>query len=249
MAYTLITGASSGLGEATARLLAQSRDLILQGRNAARLDAVAEDCSLHGHSILTFPYAFNDVANTGNDIAQFLKKKETHVDAFAHFAGFTEVLSLSKSRYSIGLDVFNVNYFAATEIISALLKKRVNGNALENILLISSIAARIGTPHQPYYCSSKGALEALCITLACDLAPKVRVNCIEPGSFRTNIWNIPLRDPISEEDWHPRTLLPPATPNAVAEVAAFLCSPQSAYITGAIIPVDGGERFQRFNGY
>lgn len=238
-----ITGASSGLGEAVARLLSKKHDLILNGRDEERLAAAGKACSENGKQILLFPYDLSKVDLLAKELSTFIKMRGIQIDTFIHFAGLTEVLPISKTKYTVGLEVMNVNYFAATEIISTLTKRRVNSDALKNIILVSSLAASYGTTHQPHYCSSKGAVEALSKALARDLAPRIRVNTVTPGNFQTRMWNTPLNENVTEQPWNPATLLPVEGPEAVANVVDFLVSDQSSYLTGVNIPVDGGERF------
>lgn len=239
--YTLITGASSGMGAATAKLLAQERNLILNGRDQVRLAEIASVCASHGQDILVFPYDLSEPEKLSEALGTLLRERSAQVDAFVHCAGMTEVLPVSKTRYHIGLRVMNVNYFSAVEIISTLLKRRVNAHSLKKIVLLTSIAAAQGAPQQPHYCASKGALEALRIALARDLAPVVQVNAIAPGSFRTPMWNTPLADIPTEEDWNPPTLLPPGSVDDVARVVQFLLSDAAKYLTGVLLPVNGGE--------
>lgn len=239
-AYTLLTGASSGIGRACALALSHERNLILNGRDVERLDETAGACRAHGHEALIFPYDLAEVATVGAALGAFLLEHGARVEAFVHCAGKTEVLPISKTRYLIGLEVMNVNYFSAVEIISTLLKRKINADALRDILFLTSIAATQGAPHQPHYCASKGALEALRITLARDLAPRVRVNAIAPGSFPTPMWQTPLAENI-EGNWNPPTLLPPGEPVEVARAVTFMLSPAARYITGALLPVNGGE--------
>lgn len=239
--YVLITGASSGMGAVTAKLLSLEQNLILSGRNRERLAEVATACTGHGHDVLVFPYDLSEPESLSKTLGAFLHAHCAHVEAFVHCAGMTEVLPIGKTKYHIGLQVMNVNYFSATEIISTLLKRKVNAECLKKIILITSIAASQGAPQQPHYCASKGALEALRITLARDLAPKVQVNAIAPGSFRTRMWNTPLADAPTEENWNPPTLLPPGSVDDVAQVVRFLLSDAAKYLTGVLLPVNGGE--------
>ena len=243
--YTLITGASSGIGAATAILLGRERNLILNGRDRERLAAVGSACAGHDRNILLFHYDLENAENLSTALTTFLLEHKAGVEAFVHCAGMPEVLPIGKTKYHIGLRVMNVNYFSATEIISTLLKRKVNADTLKKIILVTSIAASVGAPHQPHYCASKGALEALRITLARDLAPRVQVNAIAPGSFRTRMWSTPLADTPSEEDWKPPTLLPPGTVEEVAHVAHFLLSEAAGYLTGVLLPVNGGEHLHK----
>jgi NAD(P)-dependent dehydrogenase (short-subunit alcohol dehydrogenase family) len=244
--YTFITGASSGLGEETAKLLSQDRNLLLHGRDEARLSAVGKVCAAHGHHVALFPYELESIEGLAERLTSFLKEQSIQVEAFIHFAGKTEVLPMSKTKYKIGLQVMNVNYFSATEIISTLLKARVNKNSLKSIVMISSMAASIGTTHQPHYCSSKGAVNALTIALARDLAPGIRVNAVTPGSFRTRMWATPLSDIPSESEWKTRSLLSCGNIDAVSKAVRFLLSPDAYYITGTNIYVNGGEHIAFF---
>lgn len=242
--YTLITGASSGLGEATALLLADSRNLILNGRNQERLEAVGKACRLKGSEVALFPFDLEHASEVGEALKTFLGEKKLAVDSFLHFAGMTEVLSMMHTKYSVGLKVMNVNYFSATEMISQLLKKRVNGQNLRCILLISSIAVDGGSKYQPHYCASKGAITSLGMALAIELAPRIRTNIIAPGGFNTRIIGSILTKG-EENEWNPNTLLPPGDFDEVAKVARFLISDDAAYLTGQIIYVDGGLHFPR----
>lgn len=240
--YTLITGASSGMGEATAKLLSKERNLILHGRDEERLNAVGQACAANGHQVALFPYDLEKADGVAAALGAFLKERGLGVDSVAHFAGMTEVLPISRTTYKIGLQVMNVNYFAITEIISTLLKRKVNGTNLNNILLTSSIVVNAGKKYQPHYCGSKGAIDALTVALACELAPQVRVNAIAPGSFKTRIIDT-IFSAAQSDEWAPPTLLPPGTVEDLADVARFLLSNESRYLTGQIIDVDGGEHF------
>lgn len=246
--YTFITGASSGMGEATAKLLATSRNLLLCGRNQERLADVAAECEKLGADVVMFPYDLENAANVGADLTALLKEKNLPVASFIHFAGMVEVLPISRTKYSIGLKVMNVNYFSATEIISALLKKKVNARNLENIVLVSSIASEGGQPNTPHYCSSKGAINSLTMALATELAPDVRVNAISPGFFPTRLTEtIFVKDSF---DGRPSAhaimqgYLKPLGVEEIAKCARFLSSSESAYITGQVIYVDGGQHMK-----
>jgi 3-oxoacyl-[acyl-carrier protein] reductase len=243
--YTLITGASSGMGEATAKLLSRDRNVILHGRDEARLGAVGEACAANGHQIALFSYDLEKADTLAETFTAFLKERALGVEAFAHFAGMTEVLPIAKTKYKIGLQVMNVNYFSATEIISVLLKRKVNGGNLSNIVLTSSITVQGGKKYQPHYCASKGAINALTLALACELAPSVRVNAIAPGSFKTRIIQTLFADTADAAPWAPPTLLPPGTVEDIANITRFLLSDEARYLTGQIIDVDGGEHFPK----
>jgi 3-oxoacyl-[acyl-carrier protein] reductase len=243
--FTFITGASSGMGEATAKLLSLDRNLILNGRDETRLAAVGDACAEHGNKVLLFPYDLEKADGLAVALGAFMKEEGVGIGAFAHFAGMTEVLPISKTKYSVGLQVMNVNYFSAAEIIGTLLKRRVNAGRLEAIVLTSSIVATVGKKHQPHYCASKGAINALTVALANELAPSVRINAIAPGSFNTRIIQTIFADTSDAAEWAPPTLLPPGNVEDIAKVTRFLLSEDARYLTGQIIDVDGGEHFPK----
>jgi len=245
-AYTLITGASSGLGEATAKLLSASCNLILHGRDEARLAAVGEFCARNGADTILFPFDLEKSDQVGAALAELLKARNLPVEAFVHFAGMTDLLPVSKTKYSVGLRVMNVNYFSAVEILSTLLKKKINGASLTSVVLTSSIVVETGKKYQAHYAASKGAINALAITLAHELAPRVRVNVVAPGSFRTRMVQTIFADTSPDAPWAPPTLLPPGTVDDVARIVRFLLSEDASYLTGQIMNVDGGEHFPQF---
>jgi len=241
--YIFITGASSGMGEATAKLLCKDRNLIVHGRDLDRLNAVAKECEQQGNSVLIFPYDLSNVQTLALDLKTFLLENDAKVDSFIHYAGMIDLLPISKTKYSKGLEVMNVNYFAAVEIISTLLKRKVNSNILKRIILVSSIAVKVAMKYQPHYVASKGAIEALTGALALELAPHITVNCIVPGSFQTRITNTIFTDTSVKSEWKPNTLLASGKVDEIAKVARFLLSNDAQYITGEHLTVDGGERF------
>lgn len=245
--YILITGASSGMGAECARYLSSKHNLVLLARDHDRLNQVAKECEKNGKKVFTIQFDLKNAQEIAPVLKEFIKENEITISSFLHFAGMTEVLPISKTKYSVGLEVMNVNYFSATEIISTLLKKKINADFLKSIVLVSSIISEGGKKYQPHYCASKGAIESLAKALACELAPNVRCNVISPGSFKTRIINTLFQSEATEsEQWAPPTLLKPKGVEEIAKVADFLISENSSYITGQVICVDGGERFPKF---
>ena len=240
--FTLITGASSGMGEATAKLLSKDRNVILSGRDTERLQAVGDMCLKNGNDVLLFPFDLEHADTIAKALTTFIKENNLSVDAFVHFAGMTEVLPVNRTNYKMGIKVMNVNYFSAVEIISTLTKTRVNTKNLKKVVLIGSMVSYTSIRYQPHYVASKGAIDALAIALACELAP-INVNVISPGSFKTRIVQTLFKDDSPDAPWNPPTLLPPGEVDEIAKVTRFLLSEDSRYITGQIIHVDGGERF------
>lgn len=108
-----------------------------------------------------------------------------------------------------------------------------------SVVLVSSVHALVGLPGRPAYAAAKGGLVALGRQLAVEYGPGIRVNTVLPGPILTGAW-----DAISEEDRRASVAETVAkrfgTPAEVAAAVAFLASPDAAYITGASLVVDGG---------
>jgi NAD(P)-dependent dehydrogenase (short-subunit alcohol dehydrogenase family) len=120
-----------------------------------------------------------------------------------------------------------------------------------SVVLTSSINARFATPTLAAYASSKAALEALVRTAALELAPlQIRVNAVAPASIDTPMLQSSFAreaDPVAARerniDRHPLGRL--GTAQDVADVAAFLAGDESRWMTGTVIPVDGGAAVTR----
>jgi NAD(P)-dependent dehydrogenase (short-subunit alcohol dehydrogenase family) len=112
------------------------------------------------------------------------------------------------------------------------------------IVNISSMAAHYGIPKVIAYTASKAAIEGMTRSMAVDLSPLgIRVNCVAPGFIATNMSATALNgDPERKKRVLARTPMGKlGTPGDVANAVNFLISPEAAYITGAVLPVDGGN--------
>ena len=134
-------------------------------------------------------------------------------------------------------EIFNVNFFSAVEIIQLLLK-RVNQNALENIVLISSVSSVRADKGNSIYAASKGAINALVTTLASELAPVVRVNAIAPGTTHTPMSS----EFISRNEDRLNISIPLGIGrvNDIANMVEYLISEKARWITGQTMIIDGG---------
>ncbi|WP_257874469.1 SDR family oxidoreductase [Helicobacter sp. 11S03491-1] len=135
--------------------------------------------------------------------------------------------------YSYALETFNINLFSCCEIMAALLKKP-NQNHLKNVILISSISAKIGYKGTSVYAASKAGLDSLSRSLSHELSPQVRINSIILGNIQTRATQH-LQDTL---------LAPPlgvGKPQDVSYLVEFLLSARSGWITGQNIVLDGGK--------
>lgn len=238
--YTLITGASRGIGRAIALQLASSHDLLLCARSAERLASVRAECA-NAEKHLVFATDLLDPAAASESLLSLLRERDAKVAHFIHSAGIFEAGPIRAIDPDAALRMFNVNFFSAVEIVRQLSRKRVNGDALHTVTFISSIASRIGVPGYHVYAATKGALNALARSLAVELAPRIRVNCVLPGSVETEGTKLVFADDAARKTIADAIPLGLGDASDVATVVAFLISDGARWITGQEIVVDGGR--------
>jgi NAD(P)-dependent dehydrogenase (short-subunit alcohol dehydrogenase family) len=238
--YTLVTGASSGIGRAVAERLARSRRLILHGRDLARLEAVRAACA-SPDSHLLWVHDFRDAAQSAPVLAAFLARHGSTVGGFVHCAGAVHVLPARSAQVEAVLESLNVNYVAAQQIVATLLRKRVNQGALRTVVVISSIWGQYGARGHSLYCAAKAALDGMVRALAVELAPDVRINSVLPGAVRTPMAEDAFADPEIAENLRRSYPLGAGQPTDVAAAVEFLMSEDARWITGQQLVVDGGR--------
>ena len=236
--YTLITGASSGMGAVCAKQFSGSRKLIMASENLEQLQGVLADCQNQEQHLLWHCNFATERENIAQSLTDLLKENDAVVDEYVHFAGLTKLTPLkTTSIASIDL-VFNVNIFSIFEIVKALLKK-TNQNALEKVVLISALVSLRGNEGNSIYAASKGAINALTYTMARELAPEVRVNALMPGGIQTPMSSNLNPDYVAE--FLKDTPLGWGTPQDVVDYVEFLLSDKAKWITGQTLFVDGGR--------
>jgi NAD(P)-dependent dehydrogenase (short-subunit alcohol dehydrogenase family) len=238
--FFLITGASSGIGREMAIQMSLEHRLILNGRDAVRLEETRQAClAPEGHVI--WQYDLSGVDELAASLTALLAEENARIAAFVHCAAVLRILPLKSLSLAQIRDTFNTNFFSAMELTTVLMKKKINDHQLRSIVFISSIASKFGARGFSAYSASKGALDALMKSLAVELAPEVRVNSVLPGGVRTSMTGKIYEDPEMaarlERDY------PLGIGNAVDIVNAveFLLSEKSRWITGQQIVVDGGR--------
>jgi NAD(P)-dependent dehydrogenase (short-subunit alcohol dehydrogenase family) len=237
--FTLVTGASSGIGEAVARRMACSGPLILHGRDPDRLEAVRLSLPRpETHRIWCQDFA--DGPSTVESLAQMLAELAVPVSAFIHCAAELHVAPVTGTDSAGVLRAFQVNYFSATAILRLLLKKAINLGSLRTVVFVSSISSSFGSRGSSVYAATKGALDSLARSLATELAPVVRVNSILPGAIQTPGTQF-LYASQGTEKLAEGYLLGQGCTSDIAAMAEFLVSDRSRWITGQQFVVDGGK--------
>jgi len=231
----LITGASSGIGRATALLCDRlGAQVVLTGRNEEALTATRALLKNDAQIILS------DLSK--EEESSRLTKEIAAVDGFVHCAGIINPLPIKFLKQKHIDDLFKINFSSAVLISSGLLSaKKLNNNA--SVVFISSISSKHPYSGGALYTSSKAALEAFSRGFALETAAKkIRVNTIAPGLVRTKIFDQAEAIFSKEEmaEMEARYPLGIGEPEDVANTIAFLLSPASKWITGSIIKMDGG---------
>ena len=237
--YTLITGASSGMGALCAKQFSKSRNLIMASENIEDLNAVLNHCQNKEEHLLWHCDFANGRDSINQSLSDLLNKNGAVVEQYVHFAGVLKLMPIKTIPKDTIDIIFNVNFFSILEIIKVLLKK-VNGKALKNIVLISSLASVRGEAGNSVYAASKGAINSLVYSLARELAPEIRINALMPGAIET-----PMTKVIPNEDYLTNTLkdtpLGWVSQQDVVDYVEFLLSDKARKITGQTLFVDGGR--------
>jgi len=240
MPFTLITGASSGIGREIAICLSRQRRLLLQGRDQLRLEETRSLCQQpEVHQLWNCDFRTPEGINSS--LRPLFETGGVRVECFVHCAGMLTILPLRSIELPKAREVMNVNFHSAAEITRLLIKKQLNEKCLERIIFISSVAGKFGAKGFSAYSASKGALDAFMRSLAVELAPTLTVNSILPGSVQTAMTKSILENPETKQSLEKAAPLGIGTPADIAATVEFLLSEGARWITGQQIVVDGGH--------
>ena len=240
----IITGATSGMGRATALLFArEGASIIASGRDAPRGSALLDGIRGAGGRAEFVP---GDVSlpETNERLVETAVRAFGGVDAIVCFAGMLGLGSITGVTPGTWRQTLAVNLDAIFYLLRAglpAMRARGKGAAV----IGGSIAALKGFPNHAAYCASKGALLALVRQAAIDYGPDIRINVLCPGPVDTPlIWDSASAFPDPSRavsDVAQKTLLKRlGSPEDIARAALFLASDESGWITGTSITIDGG---------
>ncbi|MDN5203222.1 SDR family oxidoreductase [Fulvivirgaceae bacterium BMA10] len=238
----IITGATSGMGKAIAeRFSKEGAYLTLSGRNQQRGTELinklpADRCQFIAGDV--------GLIETNEMLATRAIEKFGKIDCVVTNAGELGLGSVTDVSYETWNSTLNSNLNAVFYLLKFVLPKMLE-NGGGNVIANGSIAAFKVFPNHPAYCASKAGLVSLIKQVALDYSPSVRANVICPGPVDTPlIWNSAQAFDQPEqavEGAKNATLLKRlGKPEDIANLALFLASEESAWITGSSITIDGG---------
>jgi NAD(P)-dependent dehydrogenase (short-subunit alcohol dehydrogenase family) len=236
----LITGGASGLGFAIAqKFIRHDITTIITGRDQQKLQkakaALGSLCSTLAFDITCFDQIPKQVSNL---IDQYGK-----IDILVNNAGINlkkDMVEVTDQEFQQIIQTNLTGVFVLSREVARSMITTKRGS----IINISSMAAHYGLPKVIAYTASKSAIEGMTRSMAVELSPLgIRVNCIAPGFIVTNMSSMALNDdPERKQRVLMRTPLGRlGLPEDIANTAYFLASDEANYITGAVIPVDGGN--------
>jgi NAD(P)-dependent dehydrogenase (short-subunit alcohol dehydrogenase family) len=235
----LVTGATSGIGHATANLLAQEgASVVCCARSRERLEQTVAELSGNGHISLPFNAASEEEVGKACDA---LKSSNQVLHGAVFAAGEHQLRPLQVSRASHFEQLFATNVLSTVLCTKLLMRLAAKEGA--SVVWLSSAAALIGSAGESAYAACKGALISACRSVATELAPRgIRVNTIAPGVVESPMSDKWLRQmsPEQLEVIKARHLLGFGSPQDVAAAITFLLSDEARWMTGTCLTVDGG---------
>jgi 3-oxoacyl-[acyl-carrier protein] reductase len=236
----LITGASKGIGEATAKLIYENgASLVLLSRNLDRLNQIKDELLVNKQGEV---YCFKtDVRNHDEIISVFdsLKSNKIIIDAVVNNAGIMEDATLSMVQDDSIERIYQTNVFSSFYVCQLAIKHLVRKRK-GSIINLSSIIGTNGNSGQTVYGSSKTAMIGFTKSLSKELAPlNIRVNAVAPGFIDTDMTK-DMNEDFYQKNVNSIGMRRIGKPMDVAKVILFLVSDMSEYVTGQVIGVDGG---------
>ena len=235
----LVTGGSRGLGRAMVLALAQAgADVVIASRKLDACTAVAREVEALGRRAL--PYACHVGRWEELDgLVGAAYDEFGHLDVLVNNAGMSPlydgVANVTEKLWDTVIGINMKGPFRLTALVGTRMAAGDGGS----IINISSVGSIHPTPHIIPYAAAKAGLNTMTVAFAHTFGPSVRVNCIMPGAFRTDVTKAWDDDAFAATE--SRTALHRiGEPDDIVGTAIYLASDASSYTTGAVFPVDGG---------
>jgi NAD(P)-dependent dehydrogenase (short-subunit alcohol dehydrogenase family) len=238
----LVTGATTGIGQATAVRLAAEGALVAVNQlpeqdPAATLGQIGEA----GGEAFPVVADMRDPAQVAGMVAT-VAERGGRLDCVVSNAAINPFMSWDETTVEDFNNLFETNVRGAWVVCTEGAKQMIREGHGGAICCVSSISAHVGAPGQTAYCGTKGAISMLAKALGCDLgAHGIRVNAVEPGWVKTPMSAPLMEDPATVKYYNDRVALHRgAEPSELASAIAYLLSPDASYVTCATLLVDAG---------
>ena len=237
----IITGGGSGIGFAIAEKFVQNNiKTIIIGRDEQKLSNAKNNLGELCNTMQCDLSYLNSIPN----LVQKIIEQHGQIDVLVNNAGINmkkEFIEVSDEDFQkILLTNVTAIFSLSREVVKHMLEKNIKGS----IVNISSMASQYGIPKVIAYTASKSAIEGMTRAMAVELSPKgIRINCIAPGFIATDMSAKALNnDPERKNKALGRTPMGElGQPSDIGDAAVFFATDSSKYITGTVLPVDGGN--------
>ena len=237
MGYTLITGATSDIGIQICKTLeASGHSLLMTDLSQDALGDLKNNL-VHPELHKVLALDLSKVEQSKDVLSSFMLDNQISVSKAVFAAGIFAIKPLRIIDYEFLKKSYDIAVFSIFAVMQVLASKRINKDALESIVVISSVNSKMGVKGYSIYGSLKASMLGLVKSLAVELAPRVRVNAVLPGGIRTRTTQF-LFD--AAEEINPRYLLGEGKSENISDMIDFLLSDKAGWITGQEFVVDGG---------
>jgi len=238
----LVTGASRGIGRASALALAQAgaQVLVHYSSGEKEADAVVAEIRAAGGNAQKVAANLREADGPHKLAAQVRAMIGHRLDILVANAGISKAVSIDDTTVEDFDDLFAVNVRAPYFLVQQLLPVMCKGSS---VVLLSSLAARAAVGTLPAYAATKGAVDTLVKHFAAALGARdIRVNAVAPGVVETDMSNFTKTDAGRQVTLGMQALKRVAQPDDIGGAVAFLASDTARWITGETLHVDGGSK-------
>lgn len=232
MKNILLIGGSQGIGLAISKELENKNNVYVASRTSENLEKL---------NVTHIPF---DVLTDTLDISLL----PATIDGLVYCPGSINLRPFRGLKLETFESDMQINFFSMVKVIQSILPQLTASNQ-SSIVLFSSVAASMGMPFHTSVAAAKGAIEGFAKALAAEYAPKIRVNVIAPSLTNTPLADKFLNNETKQEksaERHPLKRF--GQPEDLAQMASFLLSENSSWISGQIMHVDGGMSTLLVNG-
>jgi NAD(P)-dependent dehydrogenase (short-subunit alcohol dehydrogenase family) len=238
----LVTGAATGIGQATAaRLAAEGATVAVNHRPGQDPGETLGRIAEAGGQGFPYPTDMRDPEQV-TSMVQGVAERTGRLDCIVSNAAINPFMKWDETSIEDFNELFETNVRGAWVVCTEGARQMIREGHGGAICCVSSISAHVGAPYQTAYCGTKGAISMLAKALACNLGEHgIRVNAVEPGWVMTPM-SAPMMDhPTVVKYYEDRIAIHRAgQPEELASAIAYLLSPDASYVTAATLLVDAG---------